>query len=347
MVAYCGTMISPSITDPALRDTLQSFADEIEASGITISDVDPDASLKARSGRLWYNAASSNLFIFSDTQGGYVRATGEEKNYHAVRIYWPNNASTYPASPPQVTLTWANLTAASAGAQYTGGLTLPTVSGTAWQEEPPSILNNQQTNVWWSDVVFQRIGGSATTVSTGTIPRKHINFDGLVTFTNNGIITSVGQTIIDGGKIDTGTLNADRIIAGSIETDRISNNAVTHTAGFSHPSSGVTTLNNNTFTSSISVKPGVPTTIIFLGHYTVFGTVTSSTTITRNFSIAGVSGQGSISSGTSVGGHKSFGMTRSFTPFSSSAACTCSFSGQSGITNGQINMHFTIMSVYK
>ena len=59
-----GAYISPSITDPALRDSLQSFADEIEASGLTIADVDPDASLKARGGRLYYNATSSNLFIF-------------------------------------------------------------------------------------------------------------------------------------------------------------------------------------------------------------------------------------------------------------------------------------------
>jgi len=212
--------ISPSITDPALRDTLQSIADDVDASGITISDVDPDASLTARSGRLWYNATSSNLFIFSDAQGGYVRATGEEQSYHAVRIYWPNSASVYPASPPQVTLTWANLTAASAGAQYTGGLTLPTVSGTAWQEDPPKTLSTGQTHIWWSDVIFQRIGGPNTTVSTGTTPQKHTNFNGVVTF--NSLSTSnPGSTIINGDNITTGSINFNRITGVSISASAI------------------------------------------------------------------------------------------------------------------------------
>ena len=347
-MANKGAYISSSITEPALRDTFQSFADEIEASGVTISDVDPDASLKARSGRLWYNSATSNLFIFSDVQGGYVPAAGgNDKSYHALRLYWPNTSNSAPPAP-QVTLTWANLTQASAGAQYTGGLTLPPYNGTTWTETPPTTMSNSQTTVWWSDIVFQRNGSEATTVSTGTSPRKHIHFDGLVTFSNNSYITS-GQvngavTSISGDVIDTGTINANTVNVRNLNTETLTNNAVTHTAGFTH---GTTTLSNNTFTSSISVKPGVATTVIFLGHYTVFGTVSSSSSLTRNISIAGTPGQGVISSGISVGGLKSFGMTRPFTPSGSSAACTCSFSGQSGITSGQIQMHFTIMSVYK
>ena len=93
----------------------------------------------------------------------------------------------------------------------------------------------------------------------------------------------------------------------------------------------------------------MPTTVIFLGHYTIFGTVSSSSSLQRDISINGSSGQGVISQGVAVGGLKSFGMTNQFTPSvgQTSATCTCTFSGQTNITNGQIQMHFTILSIYK
>jgi len=247
-MANKGAYISSSITDPALRDTFQSFADEIEASGVTISDVDPDASLKARSGRLWYNAASSNLFIFSDAQGGYVRATGESKNYHSVRIYYPVTIGVGAPAAPVVTLTWANLTQASANAQYKGGLVLtngtsvssPSSGLGVWKEEPPIDFNNISNVVYWSDLKFQRESGSATTTVTGTTPRAQVNFFGLVTF--NNLINTInntgnsGVTEIEGGRIKTNSITANEISANTITANNITANGITGHA-FSQSSS--------------------------------------------------------------------------------------------------------------
>jgi len=306
--------ISPSITDPALRDTLQSIADDVDASGITISDVDPDASLTARSGRLWYNATSSNLFIFSDAQGGYVRATGEEKSYHSVRIYYVVDLlNLFVPSAPQVTLTWANLTQASAGAQYKGGLVLtsgsnPNISSNTgngmWVENPPAVFNDNTKQVFWSDLTFQRESGSATTTTTGTTPVKHIHIDGLVTFTNQSIVGQ-GQTTIDGGKITTGTLNADRIVAGSIQTDKMALNSVSIIQ--SATSSAITP--GSTFNSIFSGLGSNSFSCTALSVVTVYGTATSSTsvTVTGTFSGASFSAATALGHGIIAGGSAGLG----------------------------------------
>ena len=228
-----GAYISPAITDPAIKETLLSFADEIEAAGLTIADADPDASLKARGGRLWYNASSSNLFIFSDDTGNYqpVTAAGEDKMYHSLRIYYPIATTTALPSAPVIKLTWANLTQASANAQFKGGLTLNSnnaaVSGASglgvWQEDPPSQFDGNTHKVAWSDLVFQRTGDEATTVVTGSTPRAHVIFTGLVTFTN---LSTAGETTINGGNITTGVVNADLITTGNLNAARISGGTI-------------------------------------------------------------------------------------------------------------------------
>ena len=53
------------------------------------------------------------------------------------------------------------------------------------------------------------------TITIGSTPFRWLNFDGLVTFTNIQSSVASGVTSIDGGKIVTGTLTADKIAAGS------------------------------------------------------------------------------------------------------------------------------------
>ena len=53
------------------------------------------------------------------------------------------------------------------------------------------------------------------TITIGSTPFRWLRFDGLVTFTNIQSSVASGVTSIDGGKIVTGTLTADKITAGS------------------------------------------------------------------------------------------------------------------------------------
>lgn len=313
--------ISPSITDPALRDTLQSLADDVDASGITISDVDPDASLTARSGRLWYNATSSNLFIFSDAQGGYVRATGEDKNYHAVRLYYVTAVGATPGlAAPQITLTWDNLTQSSAGGRYSGGLVLTSGSNTnistntgqnKWVENPPSEFSGNSYEIWWSDVIFQRTGGEATTISAGTTPLKHIHFSGLVTFGNNSYITGSqaasainnNTTLIDGGKITTRSIEADQIKVGTLLADNLQLNSITRIFSGSH----INVLPGQNYSSNFTGVGTGTYSSTALSVITVYGTSTSSTSVTITGTYTGTSYAQTFQNGITATGSVSLG----------------------------------------
>jgi len=300
-----GAYISPAITDPALKETLLSFADEIEASGLTIANVDPDASLKARGGRLYYNAATDNLFIFSDDTGNYQPVSaGEEKTYHTVRIYWQRESSagsTIPAGPPVVTLTWANLTQASTNAAYKGGLVLDSSSpsyaladanisangNTAanaegrWSENPPLGFNNSVFTIYWSDLTFQRTGAEATTTSTGTEPVKHIHFDGLVIFSNSlgDPISKINNvTKINGDYLKTGTIDADEINVRELNTETLKNNSITHVSGFSQTPTnlGTSDFNND---KTFNIKANTSFSFFFNIIVQIFGAGNANATI--------------------------------------------------------------------
>jgi hypothetical protein len=250
-----GAYISPAITDVNVRQTLQSILDELEGGSITIGNGAP--SIAGRAGRLWLNAATNDLYIYAD---GEWKLQGIDKLYHAVRIYWvdpqgiTDGTSAGQTAPPAplVTVTWSNLS----NSNSSSGLALPTYgrtgqSSSSWVASPPGNFNTVSTTIWWSDVIFIRNGTEASTTATGTTPVQHTYISGTVTFTGaNGITKDgSGNTVIDGGKIDTDSIKADSIdltgSSGTLLADSdfqtwITNNTVggnSNSVGSSAPSS--------------------------------------------------------------------------------------------------------------
>jgi hypothetical protein len=65
------------------------------------------------------------------------------------------------------------------------------------------------------------------TVTIGSTPFTWLNFDGLVTFSNFQSTFDSGVTVIDGGKIATGTLSASKITTGTLSGNLIDGGAIT------------------------------------------------------------------------------------------------------------------------
>lgn len=129
--------------------------------------------------------------------------------YYTYRIYSRNAA---PLSQPIAELTWDGLVVA--------------ITTTGWQTTAPTIDANTTSTTWYfSDLVFIDPDGDAeTTPDTGSPAQKVVSFDGIVTFTNsNGdvtisdgtdsatVIAIKGSTKIDGGRIDTNTINLSSV----------------------------------------------------------------------------------------------------------------------------------------
>ena len=113
-----------------------------------------------------------------------------------------------------------------------------TISGSLWAEEPPTVTSSSQGRIYTSTVIFYDPTGTAgSTSATGSAPRSSFNLTGAVSFIG-GDFALDGSTIttINGGNIATGSvtaeqiaadyayigeLNADRIIAGTIDVERL------------------------------------------------------------------------------------------------------------------------------
>ena len=132
-----------------------------------------------------------------------------------------------PASPPRADNGYVYYTQSSASAPSTptatsynydtasfGGLT------TNWQKNPPTI-NGADGKFWAASytITESSFGGSQTI--TFSAPFASTQFDGLVTFTNLNTGLAAASTTIDGDKIKTGLIDANRIKIddATIDTD--------------------------------------------------------------------------------------------------------------------------------
>jgi hypothetical protein len=127
---------------------------------------------------------------------------------------------------------------------------------------------------WWASryVITEATLGGAQTL-TFSVAFAHVNFDGLVTFTN--LATAAGTTFIDGGNIHTGSLSASTITAGSASDARgsvellgfatvlkVTRNGVTTTPGMfivdnattTVPAAQVTVSASNTATNAFQME---------------------------------------------------------------------------------------------
>ena len=138
--------------------------------------------------------------------GSNGSAGADAPRLSTVRVYI--GASSQP-SAPSATITWSTLAVSS----LTSG----------WSLTAPTIDASSTTTYYFSDISFVDATASATnTTSTGTTPTRSINFDGIVSFTNLNTRLADANTVIDGDRITTGTIDADlvtvdNIVAGNIK----------------------------------------------------------------------------------------------------------------------------------
>ncbi len=148
-----------------------------------------------------------------------------------IYLFRETTDDTVPAAP-SASITWA-----------TGAISTITAG---WSTEPPTVDATGTNRPWVSTVVFFQASSasqSALTAGTGSTPKKGFVFDGVVTFTNAGdnggieasdgtttrtLVTpnslgTNGTTVINGGRIDTGTLNADRITTDTLTLGQVAN----------------------------------------------------------------------------------------------------------------------------
>jgi hypothetical protein len=148
---------------------------------------------------------------------GSPGANGDDApRLNTVRVY---RTTTSQPSAPTATITWSTLAVSS----LTSG----------WSLTAPTINASSTSIVYFSDISFSDATGTASTSNgTGTTPTRNINFDGVVTFTNLNTRLQDENTVIDGGNITTGTINANNVSitnlsASSINTGTLNGNNIT------------------------------------------------------------------------------------------------------------------------
>jgi hypothetical protein len=130
-------------------------------------------------------------------------------------IYW-RTAQAAATSIPNPTFT---LSATSPYNFTTGSLAIATNGGTnEWSQTPPTFeAGTSSNNYWYKLITISQTNTDAQVVTQGTT-LLGTSFTNLVTFTS---LSETGTTAIDGGRITTGTLSADRIAAGAITTNKL------------------------------------------------------------------------------------------------------------------------------
>jgi len=151
-------------------------------------------------------------YVGSDGAAGADGANGSNGSAGAdaprlstVRVY---RGATSQPSAPSATITWSTL----AISNLTSG----------WSLTAPTIDASSTTTYYFSDISFVDATASATnTTSTGTTPTRSINFDGIVSFTNLNTRLADANTVIDGDRITTGTVDADLVTVTNISATGI------------------------------------------------------------------------------------------------------------------------------
>ena len=139
-------------------------------------------------------------------------------------LYYNTLQASAPSAPSNSSVQYAFSTGLLSGGVIGTG-------GTNWNQNAPASSGGQSSSkmwyVYWTTTEASAGGGTGTTVTLGSTVYNAHNFTGLVRFSGTntlsdgagtsttalvaGDLGSSGTTIIDGGRIDTGTIDADRI----------------------------------------------------------------------------------------------------------------------------------------
>ena len=194
-------------------------------------------------------------------------ASGVNGSRYATVRYYQESASQPSTSglTSNVSYTWSNGSSTS--------------SYSSWSTAAPVVDAISAGNFWYADVVFVDSSGSASTSngSSVTTPARLFNFNGLVTFTNASGTTPLNtaladsSTQIDGGRITTGLVVADRIKIDNVTLDTDGSNNLIIKGG------GVDT--SQIKANAVSLANRFNTTSAYGSNATPFGATIQSNTI--------------------------------------------------------------------
>jgi hypothetical protein len=151
----------------------------------------------------------------SNGTNGTDGSNGSNGSRHAVRRYYKEASST-----PSVADLASNVS-------YNWSTGVATSTYDSWSTASPTVDAAGSNSYYYSDVIFIDATGSAAS-SSGSNASNAVslfNFNGLVTFTNASGTTTLNTaladtaTVIDGGNITTGTINAGRISIDNVTLD--------------------------------------------------------------------------------------------------------------------------------
>lgn len=144
---------------------------------------------------------SAPVLVFQNGEDGSGTDTKAANGY----LYYTNSSTSAPAAPiadvDTFNYVFTTSTFSNIKAGWSTTFSSPTLaSGSSYWAVNYSVLEDQNGD---------------QTITIGSTPFRWLNFDGLVTLTNINSSVASGVTTIDGGKIVTGTLTADKLTAGS------------------------------------------------------------------------------------------------------------------------------------
>ena len=131
-------------------------------------------------------------------------------------LYYANSSASAPTAPTN-----------SDTYTYVFATNTFTVTKAGWstQFSAPSMTSGSK--FWAVQYYVEEDEAGTQTVTIGSTPFTWLNFDGLVTFSNFQSTFDSGVTVIDGGKIATGTLSASKITTGTLSGNLINGGAIT------------------------------------------------------------------------------------------------------------------------
>ena len=144
---------------------------------------------------------SAPSLVFQNGADGSGTDTKAANGY----LYYGSSSSTAPTAPAANVDTYNYVFSTSTFSNVKAG----------WSTTFSSPSLSSGSSFWAVNYSVVEDQNDVQTITIGSTPFRWLNFDGLVTFTNIQSSVASGVTSIDGGKIVTGTLTADKIAAGS------------------------------------------------------------------------------------------------------------------------------------
>lgn len=142
------------------------------------------------------------VLVFQNGADGSGTDTKAANGY----LYYGSSSSTAPTAPSANVDTYNYVFSTSTFSNVKAG----------WSTIFNSPSTSSGTSFWAVNYSVEEDENGVQTITIGGTPFRWLNFDGLVTFTNIQSSVASGVTSIDGNKIVTGTLTADKIAAGTV-----------------------------------------------------------------------------------------------------------------------------------